>query len=167
MKDKIIQKIRQRKSRIGIIGLGYVGLPLALEFAEKGFPVTGFDIDPAKIRCLMNGDSFIRHLPGERISKVFGKGKRANATCDYQKINQCDALIVCVPTPLTKNRAPDLSFITSTAEQAGPFLHRNSLVSLESTTYPGTTDEVLIPILESKSRLKAGKDFLVAYSPRT
>jgi len=165
MKMTFMERVRNHESRIGIVGLGYVGLPLALEFARNGFPVTGFDIDPAKIADLKAGRTYIRHLSADRVSEAFGKRGLAEATTDFAGIAKCDAIIICVPTPLTKNRDPDMSFIISTAEQIGPFIRRNQLVSLESTTYPGTTEEVLIPIIEKRCQLKAGRDFFVAFSP--
>jgi len=165
VKDSFVRKMETREARIGIIGLGYVGLPLLLEFAGKGFKVLGLDIDTRKIDELKAGRSYIRHIPPEPIRECFAAGGKADATTDYRRASTCDALIICVPTPLTHHRDPDLSFIESTAHSIGPHLRKGQLVSLESTTYPGTTEEVLIPILEQKSGLKAGKDFMVAFSP--
>jgi UDP-N-acetyl-D-glucosamine dehydrogenase len=165
MKKVLLDRIEKRNATVGIIGLGYVGLPLLIEFSKAGFPVRGFDIDKAKIRALKTGQSYIRHIPPAAVKEVFGKGKRSEATSDFSKVSTCDALIICVPTPLTHHRDPDLTYIESTAHSMGPHLRKGQLVSLESTTYPGTTDEVLVPILEKHSRLKAGRDFFVAFSP--
>lgn len=163
MKNDILRKISNRKARIGIVGMGYVGLPLLLEFSKAGFPVLGFDIDDRKVKNLKAGKSYIKHISSDSIRNAF-KAK-ADATVDFKRIRQCDAVIICVPTPLTKQRDPDMSFIVSTARQIGPYIRKGQLVSLESTTYPGTTDEVLVPILEELSGLKAGRDFHVAFSP--
>lgn len=165
MKKELIGKIKSREARIGVIGLGYVGLPLLLEFAGKGYKVLGLDVDDRKIQELKAGRSYIRHIPAEPIRATFGPGGKADATSDYSLAETCDALIICVPTPLTHHRDPDLSFIESTAHSIGPHLRRGQLISLESTTYPGTTEEVLVPILEEASGLKAGTDFLVSFSP--
>lgn len=165
MKNELLRKIESREARIGIIGLGYVGLPLLLEFAHKGFEVLGLDVDSRKVQELKAGRSYIRHIPPEPIKECFRQGGKADATAEYSRAATCDALIICVPTPLTHHRDPDLSFIESTAHSIGPHLRKGQLVSLESTTYPGTTEEVMIPILEAKSGLKAGKDFFVAFSP--
>jgi UDP-N-acetyl-D-glucosamine dehydrogenase len=165
MKDSFVRKMEAREARVGIIGLGYVGLPLLLEFAGKGFRVLGLDIDARKVEELKAGRSYIRHIPPEPIRKCFAPGGKADATTDYRQASTCDALVICVPTPLTHHRDPDLSFIESTAHSIGPHLRKGQLVSLESTTYPGTTEEVLIPILEKESGLKAGTDFMVAFSP--
>ena len=149
---------------IGITGLGYVGLPLALRFAESGANVIGFDIDPQKIAQLSAGESYIRHIGAERIATAV-EGGRFTATTDFACITELDAVLICVPTPLTRNREPDLSYVLNTARLIGPFLRRGALVCLESTTYPGTTDEVLREVLEETSGLVAGVDFHLAYSP--
>jgi UDP-N-acetyl-D-glucosamine dehydrogenase len=165
MKDTFVEKVATRKARVGVIGMGYVGLPLLLEFAKQGFPTLGLDIDSRKVESLKAGRSYIKHIPDEPIARQFGAGGAADATTDYGRAATCDALIICVPTPLTHHRDPDMSYIESTAHSVGPHIRRGQLVSLESTTYPGTTEEVLIPILEKHSGLKAGVDFLVAFSP--
>jgi UDP-N-acetyl-D-glucosamine dehydrogenase len=149
---------------IGITGLGYVGLPLALRFAEAGATVRGFDIDPKKVAQLEAGESYIRHITPERIAAAVAGGRFA-ATTDFARIAECDAVLICVPTPLTRNREPDLSFVLGTARLIGPHLRRGALVCLESTTYPGTTDEALREVLEETSGLTAGVDFHLAYSP--
>lgn len=166
MKQKIIEKINDRSAVIGIVGLGYVGLPLMIEFGHAGFSVLGFDVDPSKIDTLKSGGSYIRHIDADAVASVFVDAeKTADATVDFSRIAECDAILICVPTPLTKHRDPDLSYIESTARAMAPAMRAEQLVALESTTYPGTTEDVMIPILEEGSGLKAGKDFFVAYSP--
>ena len=164
MIDSIIKKIENRDYRIGVVGLGYVGLPLILEFSKQGFFVTGFDVDPRKIEDLDASKSYIKHIPNAKLAEMNATG-RFNATTDFSQISEQDAVIICVPTPLTHNREPDMSYIVSTAEAIGPHIMKGQLCTLESTTYPGTTDEVLRTILEEKSSLKAGSDFFLAYSP--
>jgi UDP-N-acetyl-D-glucosamine dehydrogenase len=165
MIDVLCERIQARDARIGVIGLGYVGLPLVLEFAKNGFPVTGFDCDTSKIDALQSGQSYIRHFDAADIRQLVTDNEQADATTDLSRISECDALLICVPTPLTKFRDPDLSYVTNTAEGIAPFLRAGQLVILESTTYPGTTEEVMVPALESGSGLRAGSDFFVAYSP--
>jgi UDP-N-acetyl-D-glucosamine dehydrogenase len=170
--DQIKTKIQQRQARVGIIGLGYVGLPLALLFSEQKFVVTGFDIDQRKVDTLARGESYIYRITPEEIRAAQAKG--FSATSDYGKIEQMDAVIICVPTPLNEYHEPDLSFITDTTHAIAPHLQAGQLVVLESTTYPGTTEEVMVPILEkeNKTGLKAArgsdpseKEFFVAFSP--
>ena len=165
-------KIEQRQARIAIIGMGYVGLPLALLYSEQGFRVTGFDIDERKVSTLNAGGSYIFRITVPEIQRARSQG--LSATSDYSQLRQMDAVIICVPTPLNEYHEPDLSYITGTAESIAPHLQPGQLVILESTTYPGTTEEVLIPILEkgNKQALKAsrgdatnGKSFFVAFSP--
>ena len=156
-------RIAARNAKVGVIGLGYVGLPLACLFAEKGFNVTGFDIDPKKIEFLNGGRSYIKHIPAARIRPLVKDGK-LDATADFAELKQMDAIIICVPTPLTKFREPDLRFIVTTGEAVAKVLRKGQLVVLESSTYPGTTTEVLKPILE-RGGLKSGRDFHLAYSP--
>jgi len=166
MTNTLQDQIEAGTARIGVIGLGYVGLPLLLEFAKGGFPVLGFDIDSAKTDALKSATSYIRHIPEDTIAAVFSRGpERADATTDFTRTSECGALLICVPTPLTRNREPDLRFVESTARTIAPYLQAGQLVILESTTFPGTTDEVLVPILEHGSGLAAGRDFHVAYSP--
>jgi UDP-N-acetyl-D-glucosamine dehydrogenase len=153
-----------KPSRIGIVGLGYVGLPVALQFAKSGRSVLGFDIDEKKITRLNAGKSYILHVPAGRIAAVVKAGK-FSATNDFTRVRECSAVIICVPTPLKKNRAPDLSCVLNTAKSIAPHLRRGALVVLESTTYPGTTETDLRRVLEKNSGLHAGKDFYLAYSP--
>src|SRR6202158_5411266 len=162
----LLDKILAREAVIGICGLGYVGLPLALTFGEKGFPVIGFDIDQRKIDAIEKGQSYIKHIKGERIAAaIANKEKPWFATMDFRKATQADALIMCVPTPLNANREPDMTYIEKTAEAIGPYVRSGQIVILESSTYPGTTEEVVKPILERLSGLRAGIDFFLAFSP--
>jgi len=160
---KLNKKINRDTALVGIIGLGYVGLPLALAFAEKGIPVIGFDIDTDKIKTLNRGGNYISHIDGSRIKKVV-KSETLRATTDFTRLDEPDAIIICVPTPLTAQRNPDLSYIIKTAEQIRERLRRGQLIVLESTTYPGTTEELLKTILE-QTGLTCGKDFYLAFSP--
>jgi UDP-N-acetyl-D-glucosamine dehydrogenase len=139
-------KIESRQAQIGIVGMGYVGLPLALLFSDQGFAVTGFDIEERKIRTLNTGGSYIVRIPAEAIQKAQKSGFRA--TSDYSEIERMDAIIICVPTPLNEYHEPDLSYVTGTVESIAPHLHEGQLVVLESTTYPGTTEEIVVPLLE-------------------
>jgi UDP-N-acetyl-D-glucosamine dehydrogenase len=148
---------------VGVIGQGYVGLPLALVFQEAGFTVRGFDIDPAKVEAINAGKSFIRHIGPERVAKAVKSG-RFGATADFDELGSCDAILICVPTPLGRHREPDNSFIHSTAREVAKRLRPGQLVVLESTTYPGTTDEEVLPILQ-QSTLRCPEDFLLAFSP--
>jgi UDP-N-acetyl-D-glucosamine dehydrogenase len=161
----LLDKILAREAVVGICGLGYVGLPLALTFGEKGFAVVGFDIDQRKIDAIEKGETYIKHISGERIRKATQAEKLFSATMDFRKASQADALILCVPTPLNGNREPDMTYIENTARAIGPYLRPGQLVVLESSTYPGTTDEVVKPILEKLSGLRAGIDFFLAFSP--
>jgi UDP-N-acetyl-D-glucosamine dehydrogenase len=170
--DQLKKRIEQREARVGIIGLGYVGLPLALLYSEKKFKVTGFDIDSRKIDTLAKGGSYIYRIAPEEIQAAQTSGFAA--TADYSRLTEMDAIIICVPTPLDEYHEPDLSFITSTTHSIAPHLQAGQLVVLESTTYPGTTEEVMVPILENENKagLKAarngvftGKEFFVAFSP--
>jgi UDP-N-acetyl-D-glucosamine dehydrogenase len=143
--------------------LGYVGLPLTLVFEESGFPVIGFDVDPEKPKALLRGQSYIRHLGAERVGKAFARG-RISATADFDRLKECDAILICVPTPLGSHREPDLSYIRKTADQIAIHLRPGQLVVLESTTYPGTTRDEFLPRL-SVSGLSCGSDFFLAFSP--
>jgi UDP-N-acetyl-D-glucosamine dehydrogenase len=163
-------RISSRKAHVGIIGMGYVGLPLTLLFSEQRFRVTGFDIDSSKVEALNSGGSYIVRIPGSEIAKAQASGFRATAS--YAEIEEMDAVIICVPTPLDEYHQPDLSFIEQTARAIAPHLREGQLIVLESTTYPGTTEEVLVPILEAGNRhgLKAirregERGFHVAFSP--
>jgi UDP-N-acetyl-D-glucosamine dehydrogenase len=150
--------------KIAIVGLGYVGLPLSLQFARSGVEVVGLDIDPEKIKALNSGKSYIKHIEGSAIAHEVGN-KTFRASTDFSEVKNVEAVIICVPTPLNKNREPDISYITKTGENIAPHLHNGILVVLESTTYPGTTDEDLREVLEKGSGLKAGTDFHLAFSP--
>ncbi|MGZ8853881.1 MAG: nucleotide sugar dehydrogenase [Thermoanaerobaculia bacterium] len=161
--DSFLESVRRRTLRVGVIGLGYVGLPLALLFEEAGFPVLGFDVDAKKTEALNRGESYIRHIGVERVRRAFGSEK-VHATTDFERLNECDAIIVCVPTPLGDHREPDLKYIRITAETVGQRLRRGQLVVLESTTYPGTTREELLIRFE-KTGLTCGRDFFLAFSP--
>ena len=156
-------KIDDKTLLLGVIGLGYVGLPLCLTFLRKGVKVTGFDLDPGKIEKLEKGESYIKHIPSDELTGFMGK-KCFDATTRFSRLGEPDALLICVPTPLTKNREPDLQYIEATANAIKKTLRPGQLVILESTTYPGTTVEVLQPILEATGLL-AGRDFALAYSP--
>jgi len=159
----LMKRIQNRQATVGIIGLGYVGLPLAQAFRRAGFNVVGFDIDPQKIDALMAGRSYFKHISPKSIAEM-KPGKGFEATTDFSRIRDVDAILICVPTPLTKARDPDMSYIVGTAETIAPHLKKGHVVVLESTTYPGTTRDVLRPILE-RSGLKAGTDFHLAFSP--
>jgi len=170
--DQLKSKIQSRKARVGIIGLGYVGLPLALLYSEQKFQVTGFDIDSRKVDTIAKGGSYIYRIAAEEIQAAKSQG--FTATSDYSQLSAMDAIIICVPTPLNEYHEPDLSYITDTTHSIAPHLRPGQLVVLESTTYPGTTEEVMIPILEkeNKAGLKVartapltGKEFFVAFSP--
>ena len=163
MDSPLIAKIEKKEAVVGVVGLGYVGLPLLLCFVEKGFRVIGLDIDARKNEALEKGQSYIKHIPASRIQRAVSSGLM-QATADFSRARECDAILIAVPTPLGKNREPDMSYIVSTCEAVAPYVHRGQLIVLESTTYPGTTEEVMIPILE-RSGLKADKDFYVAFSP--
>ncbi len=183
-KTQLLSKINSHSANIGIIGLGYVGLPLALTFAEKGFNVTGFDVDESKIPLLNKGQSYIKHIPSSRIKHQVSGGK-FSATSDFSLLASCDCILICVPTPLNEHREPDLTFVENSASEVSKYLRAGQLVILESSTYPGTTEEVLLPILEqgikavvgldhaddpdrltsSVSRFTVGSDFFLAFSP--
>ena len=159
----LLNRITDNTAIIGVIGMGYVGLPLAITFADKGFSVVGLDVDPDKVKSLNAGISYIRHVPGESISRHV-EGDRINATIDFTALADVDVILICVPTPLNGNREPDLSYVESTAQMIVPHLREGHLIVLESTTYPGCTDSLLKPILE-QGGMKSGEDFYLAYSP--
>jgi UDP-N-acetyl-D-glucosamine dehydrogenase len=163
MNKHVFRRIRDKKARIGIIGLGYVGLPLVIRFCEERFPVIGFDIDPVKVNKLKRGNSYIRNIPSKKVKDLIASGL-FTATMNYARLRTVDCVIICVPTPLKKNREPDLSYIEKTSEEIAKYLRKGHLISLESTTYPGTTREVLLPIFLRKN-LKVGKDFNLVFSP--
>lgn len=160
----IISAVADRSLVVGIVGLGYVGIPLALSALASGFKVIGFDIDNHRVAQLNRGEASIRHITMDRITTALSEG-RFEATSDLSRLGEPDALLIAVPTPLTKHRDPDLSFVVSTARAIGSTLRAGQLVVLESTTYPGTTDDLLRPILEKASGLKSGQDFFLAFSP--
>lgn len=162
MKNILIKKIANKSCVIGVFGLGYVGLPLALRYVEAGFRVVGFDTDPTKIEKLKAGISYIEHIPPETIKKAIHLG--FGVTRDYRRVGELDALILCVPTPLNKFREPDLSFIVNTTDMVMPYLKKGQVLSLESTTYPGTTEEELLPRAESTG-LIVGREVFLVYSP--
>jgi UDP-N-acetyl-D-glucosamine dehydrogenase len=161
--EHAIAKFNDRSARVGVLGLGYAGLPLTCCFAEAGFETLGFDVDRSKVEQLQSGRSYIGHIPADRIARLLEAG-RLRPTHDFSALCDCDAAIICVPTPLGEGRAPDLTFVVNTAQAVADHLHRGQLVVLESTTYPGTTDEVLLPLFE-RPGLKVGKDYFLAFSP--
>ncbi len=161
--NDLLSKLATREARVGVVGMGYVGLPLALAFVKAGLWVTGFDIDPEKPRKLHAGETYLKTITAGSIQAALATG-RFHATTEMSGARACDALIICVPTPLTKAREPDLSFITNTCESLAPHLRPGQLVSLESTTWPGTTDEIVRPIIE-KAGLRVPEDVLLCFSP--
>jgi UDP-N-acetyl-D-glucosamine dehydrogenase len=172
-REQLIARIRAHQVTVGIIGLGYVGLPLALTFAERGFEVLGFDVDPAKVAAVGRGEGYIKHLDPGRVAAAVGSGRLA-ATADFTRLGEPDAILICVPTPLTPQREPDMSYVVDTVRKVEASLRPGQLVVLESTTYPGTTDELVRGILEATPhdggdphtpRLVAGRDFFLAFSP--
>lgn len=163
MLQKLQQKIRNKQARIGVIGLGYVGLPLAVAFARNGYSVTGIDVDKQKLKKIAAGESYILDVRSSELKAVLQK-KSLRVTSDYRSVRQLDAVIICVPTPWSKTNEPDIAYVIDATKRIAAHLRRGQLVVLESTTYPGTTDEVLLPILE-KSKLRADSDFFLAFSP--
>jgi UDP-N-acetyl-D-glucosamine dehydrogenase len=163
MRAELLSKIIERRAVIGVIGLGYVGLPLAVEFGRGGMTVIGFDLDQSRIDTINGGRSYIPDVPTEMVLALVER-KKLSATTDFSRLAETDAVIICVPTPLRKTKEPDISYILAASEQVKTYLHMPQLVVLESTTYPGTTDEVLLPMLE-ETGLALDKDFYVAFSP--
>src|SRR5262249_18475735 len=157
------EKIRARTARVGIIGLGYVGLPLAVEFAKAGFPVTGIDVSEAKASKVNAGESYVGDVPTATLAELTQAGK-LQATTDFSVVTELDTINICVPTPLRKTKDPDMSYIVSACQEIAKYFHGGTLVILESTTYPGTTDEVVLPIL-AKDGLEVGEDFFLCFSP--
>lgn len=162
-KEALLSKLGDKSAVVGIIGLGYVGLPLAIHFCQAGFNVIGFDLDENKINMLGRGQSYIRHVPAEPIEALITDGKLAPTT-DFKRLAEVDCILICVPTPLTEKLEPDLSYLISTTRTVQQHLRAGQLVVLESTTYPGTTDEMLLPVLE-KNGLAVGNGFFLAFSP--
>jgi UDP-N-acetyl-D-glucosamine dehydrogenase len=162
MATALLERIKNHSARVGIIGLGYVGLPLARAFAGKGFPVLGFDIDPAKVARLQAGESYIGHIPPATVREM--RARRFEATDRFERLDEPDAILICVPTPLTDAREPDLTYIENSARSIAACLQPGQLIVLESTTYPGTTRQVVQPILEENG-FRAGRDFFLAFSP--
>ena len=161
--ENLINRLEKRTARLGVIGLGYVGLPLAVELAQAGFEVFGVDIDEARVRQLNQGKSYIQDVPTADVRALVRKGL-LHASTDFSVLRKCDTVNICVPTPLSKQRDPDVSFIVAAAEQVKKYLHKGMLVILESTTYPGTTDELLLPML-AREDFRVGRDFFLAFSP--
>src|SRR6266699_3108349 len=163
IKQQLLEKIKTHRVRIGVVGLGYVGLPLVLRFAEEHFPVMGFDVDPVKVRKLNAGESYIRHIPAERL-EVLIKEKQFEPTTDFQRLAEADCIIICVPTPLTAKKDPDLQYIENTTDAISRTLRKGQLACLESTTYPGTTEEILLQRFRATG-LEAGSDYFLIFSP--
>ena len=161
--DLLKSRIARREYTVGVVGLGYVGLPLVLRFGDVGFRVIGFDVDAAKVKQLNDGGSYIQHVPAARVEALRAAG-RFEATTALERLAEPDAIIICVPTPLTRHRDPDLQYVEKTADAVAAVLRRNQLVCLESTTYPGTTDEIVLPRLQAGG-LRVGEDFFLAFSP--
>jgi len=161
--NPFIEKLGRKESVIGIIGLGYVGLPLLIRFGEAGFNLIGFDTDSRKINALLHGDNYIRHIPSERITQ-FLKDRQLDVTISFERLTEADCVIICVPTPLTEKMEPDLSYVENTCRTIAQHLRPGQLIVLESTTYPGTTEELVLPILQNTG-LAVGKDFFLAFSP--
>src|ERR1035438_9783220 len=159
----VAEKIRSRRARVGVVGLGYVGLPLAVEFAAAGFTVTGIDISEEKVRRVNAGDSYVGDIPSATLAPLVESG-RLRATTDFSAVLKLDTINICVPTPLRKTKDPDMSFIVSSCAEIVRYFHAGMLVILESTTYPGTTEELVLPML-AKSGLEVGRDFFLCFSP--
>jgi UDP-N-acetyl-D-glucosamine dehydrogenase len=163
VKGELLEKIRARKAKVGVIGLGYVGLPLVLRFGEERFTVLGFDVDPEKISKLAAGESYIHHIPSSRLQTLLESGQ-FEATSNFARLSEADCIVICVPTPLTAKKDPDLQYIEKTAEAVNKTLRSGQLVSLESTTYPGTTEEILLEKFRGTG-LEVGRDYFLVFSP--
>ena len=166
---QILEKIKNKSVVVGIVGMGYVGLPLGLAFAAKKIKVLGFDLDDKKVKLLSQGKSYIKHISEKKIKEAVKTG-RLIATTDFSRLPEVDAIIICVPTPLDEHREPDMSFVVNTAKMISKYLRKGQLVTLESTTYPGTTEEILQPLFENAAKagrikFQVGKDFYLAFSP--
>jgi UDP-N-acetyl-D-glucosamine dehydrogenase len=163
-KDTLIKKLQDKTAKIGILGMGYVGMPLAVVFAEKGFNVLGIDPDPRKVDTFKKGISYIQDVPTETVARLH-KADKLNMTADFAALAEMDAVSICVPTPLRQTGDPDMSFILSATEQLAKYVHKGMVIVLESTTYPGTTRELMGPMLTEKSGLKVGEDIFICFSP--
>ncbi len=163
-KQELLEKLQSRQARVAVLGMGYVGLPLAVVFAEAGFTVTGIDPDTRKVEALNAGRSYIQDVPTETVARLVAEGK-LSATADFSVLREMDAISICVPTPLRKTGDPDMSFILSATEEIAKYMHPGLVIVLESTTYPGTTREILLPSLGEGHDLKVGEDFFLAFSP--
>ena len=163
MKERLIAKIQEHSAKVGVVGLGYVGLPLVLRFGDEQFSVIGFDVDPVKVHKLNAGESYIRHIPAARLQTLV-KEKRFEATSDFRRLAEADCIIICVPTPLTAKKDPDLQYIEKTADAVLKTLRKGQVICLESTTYPGTTEEILLERFRTTG-LEAGKDYFLVFSP--
>ncbi len=164
VKDALLRSLNDHSAKIGILGLGYVGLPLAAAFGQAGFQIVGIDPDPRKVASINRGESYVQDVSGEQIARLVKSGKLA-ATTDFSALRDCDAVSICVPTPLRKTGDPDMSFILSATDELSKYIHPGMIIVLESTTYPGTTREVLLPKLGKEKNLEVGKDFFLAFSP--
>lgn len=163
--DTLHKKIQTREATICVLGLGYVGLPLLMRFREAGFPVLGVDTDPIKIQALNQGRSYIKHIRHNEVQKLItSDSKHRRLSTDYSVVSQADALVICVPTPLTVNKTPEMKFVTDTLARVSPYMKEGQLLALESTTYPGTTQEILIPLVKANG-FDVGKNYFVVYSP--
>jgi len=164
---QILEKIKNKTVVVGIVGMGYVGLPLGIAFTNKKINVLGFDLDEKKVKLLKKGKGYLKHIPDEEIKKVVGSGF-LKVTNDFSRLSEVDAILICVPTPLTEHREPDMSFVENTTKTIAKYLRKGQLIVLESTTYPGTTEELLLPLFKKnkgKQNFKVGKDFYLAFSP--
>jgi UDP-N-acetyl-D-glucosamine dehydrogenase len=162
--EDLQQKIQSKQARVGIVGLGYVGLPLAVEFADAGFCVTGIDIDASKVEAINRGESYVQDVPTAVLAPLVKAGK-VRATTDFAAVATLDTINICVPTPLRKTKDPDMSYIVSSCQEIAKHIHPGMLVILESTTYPGTTDELMLPMFERQDHLKVGEHFFMCFSP--
>ncbi|MBI2412374.1 MAG: nucleotide sugar dehydrogenase [Deltaproteobacteria bacterium] len=161
----LLRSIDEKKITVGVVGLGYVGLPIVLRFCEEGFTVIGFDLDESKIKALSDGESYIKHIPSEKVAGfVNGPSPAFHPTTDFSLLSKAGAIVICVPTPLSDKREPDLTYVEASAREVARHLRPGTLVSLESTTYPGTTEEILLPLF-ARDGLKAGRDFFLVFSP--
>ncbi len=170
IQEQLLRKIRDHTATVAVVGLGYVGLPLAVAFAENGFRVVGIDVDAAKVDAIQRGASYISDIPSWRLQTVTGNSALLRASTDYAELLACDAVIICVPTPLNKTRDPDVRYLIAAGESVARYIHTGMLVVLESTTYPGTTEDLLLPMLaaarpQDSSSWQVGRDFFLAFSP--